>query len=171
MRVLKGHSDWIMGVAITSDGRYALTGSFDGTTRLWDLATGDEVVRLLSLNAEKDWLVVTPEGLFDGSEGGRQAVSFRVGNRLNVVPVDRFFQDFYRPGLLTDLSAACDRCPKPPLDGPDPPSFESSRLPQALRSQSTLLSRSKLSTREVASPGLPSFTTVPESCLQILVSM
>ena len=61
-----------------------------------------------------DWLVVTPEGLFDGSEGGRQQVIFRVGGGLNVVPVDRFFQDFYRAGLLADLS--CGRRPMPEVE-------------------------------------------------------
>jgi hypothetical protein len=58
---------------------------------------------MVSLRGERDWLLVTPEGLFDGSEGGRQRVAWRVGGRLNVVPVDRFFQDFYRPGLLSEI--------------------------------------------------------------------
>jgi Caspase domain len=72
--------------------------------RVWDIATGDERARMISLDKGKDWLVVTPEGLFDGSPGGRQKVMYRIGNGLNVVPVDRFFQDFYRPGLLAEVS-------------------------------------------------------------------
>ena len=57
----------------------------------------------MSLDQGQDWLVVTPDGLFDGSAGGRQKVSYRVGDGLNVVPVDRFFQDFWRPGLLAAI--------------------------------------------------------------------
>lgn len=53
--------------------------------------------------AERDWLVVTPEGLFDGTPGGRKRISFRVGNGLNVVLVDRSFRGFYRPGLWAEL--------------------------------------------------------------------
>ncbi|HTU21745.1 MAG TPA: caspase family protein [Gemmataceae bacterium] len=96
------HNSRVRAVAFSPDGKHVLTVSSDGT-RLWDVATGDELARLINLDAGRDWLVVTPEGLFDGSAGGRQLVSYRIGTGLNVVPVDRFFQDFYRPGLLADL--------------------------------------------------------------------
>src|SRR5205807_10417797 len=66
-------------------------------------ATGDELARLITLDGGLDWLVCTPDGLFDGSPGGRDQVSYRVGGGLNIVPVDRFFKDFYRPGLLATL--------------------------------------------------------------------
>lgn len=101
LRTFTGHSASVEAVAFSSDGRRALTASFDGTTRIWDVDTGEELLWLLSLG--NDWLVVTPEGLFDGSGGGRNSVSFRVGDGLNVVPVDRFFQDFYYPGLLAAI--------------------------------------------------------------------
>ena len=100
---LQGHTDRVTSVAFSPDGRRALTGSWDGTTRLWDLATGEELAQLHSLDVGRDWLVLTPEGLFDGSADGRQKVSFRIGQGLTVVPVDRFFQDFFHPGLLAEL--------------------------------------------------------------------
>ena len=53
-------------MAFAPGGRWACTGSSDGTTRFWDTATGDELARLISLDKGQDWLVVTPEGLFDG---------------------------------------------------------------------------------------------------------
>jgi len=37
---LKGHSHFVQDVAISSDGQFALSGSWDGTLRLWDLNTG-----------------------------------------------------------------------------------------------------------------------------------
>src|SRR5206468_2461103 len=103
LRELKGHADWVTSVTFSPDGRRLLTGSRDGTTCLWDVATGEELARLLSLDEGKDWMVVTPDGLFDGSAGGRQLVAYRIGGALTLVPVDRFFQDFYRPGLLAAL--------------------------------------------------------------------
>jgi len=39
-RRLKGHSHYVQDVAISSDGQFALSGSWDGTLRLWDLSTG-----------------------------------------------------------------------------------------------------------------------------------
>jgi len=37
---LRGHSHYVQDVAISSDGQFALSGSWDGNLRLWDLNTG-----------------------------------------------------------------------------------------------------------------------------------
>jgi WD40 repeat protein/predicted Ser/Thr protein kinase len=103
LRAFRGHTAGVSTAAFSPEGTWVLTGSWDGTVRLWGLATGEEVARLLSLDGGSDWLVVTPEGLFDGSVGGRDKVSYRVGVGLNIVPVDRFFQDFYRTELLARI--------------------------------------------------------------------
>lgn len=55
---------------------------------------------MISLNDGKDWLVVTPEGLFDGSPDGRKILSYRIGDGLNVVGADRFLEACHHPGLL-----------------------------------------------------------------------
>eukprot|EP00753_Platysulcus_tardus_P016415 PLAT5678.1.p2 GENE.PLAT5678.1~~PLAT5678.1.p2 ORF type:complete len:316 (+),score=137.38 PLAT5678.1:89-1036(+) len=39
-RSLRGHSHFVEDVIISSDGQFALSGSWDGTMRLWDLSTG-----------------------------------------------------------------------------------------------------------------------------------
>ncbi len=94
------------GLLVTVDG--------DGWVRVRDQQTLEEICRMVtlsrfrisedtSLRTTADWLVVTPEGLFDGSYNARQKVLFRIGDGLNVVPVDRFFQDFYYPGLLAAI--------------------------------------------------------------------
>ncbi|MAX36068.1 MAG: hypothetical protein CME33_05835 [Gimesia sp.] len=104
LQTFKGHEGPIDSVSLKTDGTLALTTSaVDSTTRIWDVSTGKELCALISINNRIDWLVVTPEGLFDGSAGGRKEVVFRIGGGLNVVPVDRFFQDFYYPGLLSAI--------------------------------------------------------------------
>jgi hypothetical protein len=40
LRILAGHTKGVYSVAISPDGRYVLTGGYDGTARLWDLPTG-----------------------------------------------------------------------------------------------------------------------------------
>ena len=39
---LAGHTERVMSVAFTSDGKTLASGSYDGTVRLWDVATGQE---------------------------------------------------------------------------------------------------------------------------------
>ena len=100
---LDRHFGGVESAAFSPDGRLAITGSNDNIVRLWDFSTGQELAQLVSLRGTADWLVTTPEGLFDGSPRGREKVMYRIGGGLNVVPVDRFFQDFYYPGLLAAI--------------------------------------------------------------------
>jgi len=46
-RSLKGHSHFVQDVVISSDGQFALTGSWDHTLRLWDLHTGQTTRRFI----------------------------------------------------------------------------------------------------------------------------
>jgi guanine nucleotide-binding protein subunit beta-2-like 1 protein len=46
-RRLKGHSHYVQDVAISSDGQFALSGSWDGNLRLWDLNTGATTKRFV----------------------------------------------------------------------------------------------------------------------------
>ena len=47
-RVLSGHTSVIFSVALTPDGKWALTGSRDNTARLWDLTNPGSSPRVLS---------------------------------------------------------------------------------------------------------------------------
>jgi hypothetical protein len=79
------------------------------TTRLWrseektvglDALTGQELCSLISLDRGKDWLVVSPDGFFDGSGGGWRFVSYRRAGTLELVDDEATLQRFYRPGLM-----------------------------------------------------------------------
>ena len=91
------HGVWNSRMSFHSKGNLASIGDI-----LIDLSTGKELASLHFLG-EGDWLAVTPEGLFDGTEKGMQQVCYRIGDGLNVVPVEQFYQDFYRPGLLARI--------------------------------------------------------------------
>jgi len=78
--------------------RYLIAGDY-----LWDVMTGQRLARFVVSGAQGELVTLTPDGLFDGSRSARERITFRVGGDLNVVPVERFFQDFYRPGLLAEL--------------------------------------------------------------------
>jgi WD40 repeat protein len=63
LRTLTGHrNSSVEAVAITPDGKQAVSGSSDKTLKLWDLATGEEVV---TLSGHSDWVnavAITPDG-------------------------------------------------------------------------------------------------------------
>jgi WD40 repeat protein len=43
-RTYSGHSDWVISLACSPDGRYIASGSFDKTVQVWEAATGRQVV-------------------------------------------------------------------------------------------------------------------------------
>jgi len=47
LKRLTGHGHYVQDVAISSDGQFALSGSWDGTLRLWDLNTGNTTRRFI----------------------------------------------------------------------------------------------------------------------------
>jgi hypothetical protein len=54
------------------------------------------------IGKKNDWLVVTPDGFFDGSDTGiLSLVAWRVGDR--VYPPERFSSSYYTPGLLAEI--------------------------------------------------------------------
>jgi WD40 repeat protein len=79
-RVFTGHVWMVLSVAISPDGRRGLSGSDDGTMRLWDLTTGKELVCFdvspqgQAKNASKRVYCVTftPDGRYALSGGGNK---------------------------------------------------------------------------------------------------
>lgn len=112
LQTFAGDTGGVRSGAISGDGRRVVTGSGDGTTRIWDAQTGQELCSLISLDAGKDWLVVTPEGLFDGSPDATRFISYRIAGTLEMVPLERFQQKYWQPGLLAKVWAGERPVPK-----------------------------------------------------------
>jgi WD40 repeat protein/uncharacterized caspase-like protein len=122
-RTLTGHSNGIYSIAFSPDGQWFASGSDDGSTRLWDARTGDVMATLVSLREsagglsalQTDWLVVSPDGLFDGSPNAWNQILWRFERyTFSIRPVEAFFSEFYYPGLLAEILSG--KRPKAPLD-------------------------------------------------------
>ena len=114
-RLLLGHSDSVNAVAFSSDGKWIFSSSDDGTAMLWDAVSGNKAATLMSLRESDDWLVVTPDGLFDGAPSAWNQILWRfAGNTFNPMPVEVFFNEFYYPGLLAEVLG--ERKPHAPRD-------------------------------------------------------
>ncbi|MCT7963375.1 NB-ARC domain-containing protein, partial [Laspinema sp. D1] len=76
IRTLTGHSWSVQAVAITPDGKQAVSASSDKTLKLWDLATGSELATLTGHSKSVQAVAITPDG--------KQAVSASDDNTLKL---------------------------------------------------------------------------------------
>ncbi len=112
---LEGHTGRVTSVAFLPGKNQLLSSSWDATMKLWQ-ADGDKAVATLVSLDKDDWTVVTPDGLFDGSLNGWKLLSWRLSDKLSdIAPIEVFFNEFYRPGLLQDIFAG-RRVEKPTRD-------------------------------------------------------
>ena len=97
IRVISDHWGNVNSVAYSSDGNRILSCSYDGTTRLWDVATGKEIASFISFT-DDEWIVITPDGYYNSSPKGDQYLNVRIEN--NVYGMDQFAETFYRPDVV-----------------------------------------------------------------------
>jgi WD40 repeat protein len=104
LRTMAGHTAAIESMDFSPDGRLLASASEDGGTFLWDVNTGEQLLTLVSLDDGGEWMVVTPQGLFDGTPPSWNQILWRYnGDTFNVAPIEWFFNEFYYPGLLADV--------------------------------------------------------------------
>ena len=60
-QILGGHSSWVSAVAWSPDGHHILTASDDGTARIWDATTGEQVRFFIAVLPEGECAVLTPD--------------------------------------------------------------------------------------------------------------
>lgn len=103
LRTFPGLTDYVGSIAFSVDGKTLVSQSWDDTIRFWDPDTGRLLASLISSD-DSDWVVATPDGLFDGSPNAWNQILWRFNqDTFNVAPVEIFFNEFYYPDLLNDL--------------------------------------------------------------------
>ncbi len=108
---LVGSTAGVRSVAFSRDGGWLASAGRDGSTRILDPQTGEALAMLVSLREGGEWLVVTPDGLFDGSAAAWDKILWRFSQN-ETAPVELFFSEFYHPGLLAEILAG--KRPKAP---------------------------------------------------------
>ncbi len=99
-------------MAFSADGS-VLAAAAQYSTELFSIESGQVLANLYLFSDETqfdkqqlDWLVVTPDGLFDGTPSAWNQLSWRFANdTFNISPVEIFFQSFYHPGLLAEITS------------------------------------------------------------------
>ena len=108
---LIGHTGMITAVAVSDDGRWALSGANDQTIKLWDLSKiptteNAAISPTLSIfpTVDGEWIAWTPEGYFAASAKGARQVGYSINRGVDrtadFVSVDQLYDRFYRPDLV-----------------------------------------------------------------------
>jgi uncharacterized caspase-like protein/WD40 repeat protein len=96
----------------TPNGRILFGPDRDNALGFWDSTSGERLASMRALQ-EGEWLITTPSGYFDGSPRGWTQIAWRLpGQGLTTQAGEIFFNEFYRPGLLSELLQG--RLPSPP---------------------------------------------------------
>ncbi len=105
------HAGRIVSLSFSPDGHFLVALGENNDKYVWDAASGEKLATLINLGGalksrNTDWLVVTPDGLFDGSPAAWKQILWQFGgNTFDVAPAETFFNEFYYPGLLADVMA------------------------------------------------------------------
>lgn len=92
-----GHTGPVMSIALSPDGRYLVSGSYDGTVRIWDVSTGKELVQMVSFT-NREWTALSPEGYYTASAEGDSHLLVRMGTQ--VYSIDQYRSTLYRPDVV-----------------------------------------------------------------------
>jgi WD40 repeat protein len=90
---------------ISPDGRFIFMRR-GGTTRLWEIATGQDLCQLISFR-DGTWVVVDREGRFDSNnlDNNRGLHWLMPDDPLTPLPLEIFMRDYYEPRLLPRILA------------------------------------------------------------------
>ncbi|MDR3713364.1 MAG: caspase family protein [Puia sp.] len=78
---LEGHESPVNSLRFSPDGRRILTCSSDNTCKLWDAATGSLFYTFFAIDTA-DYLVIDPEGRYDGTERARKLLYYTCGTEI-----------------------------------------------------------------------------------------
>ncbi len=104
LNTFNGHKAGV-NVSITDNAKYLVTGSKDSSAKIWGVNSGKELATLISVGA-KDWAVITPSGLFDGSPGAMLKMHYSTG--MEIIDLDQLKERYYEPGILSKIMGGAE---------------------------------------------------------------
>ena len=88
----KGHSSSVRSIAISPDGKYIVSGSVDGTIKIWDFKTGECLNSLEGHSSWVDSIAISPDGKYIVSGSGDGTIKiWDFKNVNNIYSIDLSF--------------------------------------------------------------------------------
>ena len=100
IKKLRGHTNAILSLFFSADGKCLFSCSDDNTIKLWDIECGIELATFLIVD-ESDWMIYTSDGLFDASPGAMKQMYYVAG--METIDLEQLKHRYYQPGLLPIL--------------------------------------------------------------------
>jgi WD40 repeat protein len=105
LRTFTGHTSEVRSVAFSTNGKVIVSGSLDGTMKLWSPNSDEPLATLVTLD-QTDWVVVTPDNHFDASPGAEKLMHFVATSpegQYKIIPLAELRARQYEAGLLQRL--------------------------------------------------------------------
>lgn len=100
---------------LTTDGKFRIRKGENGRLNIHESKSDKLLISLIAID-ENDWLVITPDGFFDGTPNAWKQLLWRFNNNtFDYGAVELYFNDFFYPNLLQDVLAG--KSPKPKAGG------------------------------------------------------
>ena len=99
-------------LAFSPDGKILFCAAGDTNINLWNVETGAKIATLVTVG-DNDWAVVTPDGLFDASDGAQALMHFVISDPqtgYETISLNQLKSRYWVPGLLKKIF---DREPLP----------------------------------------------------------
>ncbi len=104
VHVFKGHDNSVTQIHFSSDSRFLISSSLDNTVRIWEVQKQVEAARVIVLD-DYHWVITTPSGLFDASDGARKMMYYVVDYQKEtvVIGLEQLQERYWQPGLLASI--------------------------------------------------------------------
>lgn len=143
-RLVRTLSDDYWAAAVSPDGKrfaFAVLSGWRIAVAIVDAATGATLATVTVLD-QTDWIAVTPDGYFEGTDVARRAVSWRIGGE--VFPLELYEDVYHRPGVVSDAILGKRAAAAPPPG-----------KPPALKGDATAIDATSVTVKFTATPGSP----------------
>ena len=98
--------------AVNTNGQIVVAALGDGTIRWYRLSDGEEFMALFPHPDRRRWILWTPSGYYDASQGGEDFIGWHVNNgpeqAADFFPISRFRSTYNRPDVIDRVMAALE---------------------------------------------------------------
>jgi WD40 repeat protein len=100
---LAGHTSYLIYVDFFANDKYIISGSTDGSNKIWKTETGELLATIFYKRNTEDYIIITPDGRFDGTQKGIELLHYVDG--MEIIPLSSLFEHFYTPNLISRIFA------------------------------------------------------------------